>query len=95
VSEAAVIGIPDEIKGQRIFAFVTLKAGITESDDLKKTLIKTVREQIGQSQPLRRSDGQKPYLKRAQGKLCGDYYVKLRRTIHPISVICLRLLIHQ
>lgn len=47
VSEAAVVGIPDEIKGQSIYAFVTLKNGITPTDNLKKELIQTVREAIG------------------------------------------------
>lgn len=47
VSEAAVVAIPDEIKGQAICAYVTLKQGITPSEDLKKQLILVVREQIG------------------------------------------------
>lgn len=47
VSEAAVVAIPDEIKGQGIFAFVTLKADIQGSDILKKELIQTVRNAIG------------------------------------------------
>lgn len=47
VSEAAVIGIPDDVKGESIYAFVTLKNGEKGSDDLKKALVTTVREQIG------------------------------------------------
>ena len=47
VSEAAVVGMPDEIKGQAIYAFVTLKAGIQESDTLKNELSQTVRNEIG------------------------------------------------
>jgi acetyl-CoA synthetase len=34
MTEAAVVGFPHEIKGQGIFAFVTLKEGVTESHDL-------------------------------------------------------------
>jgi len=47
VAEAAVVGYPHEIKGQGIYAFVTLKAGIDPSDALKKELVKTVRDEIG------------------------------------------------
>lgn len=47
VSEAAVVGIPDDIKGQQIYAFVSLKKTATPSDDLKKELVKTVRDNIG------------------------------------------------
>lgn len=47
VAEAAVIGLPDEVKGERIKAFVILKHGVTPSDDLKKELSQQVRSQIG------------------------------------------------
>jgi acetyl-CoA synthetase len=47
VAEAAVVGMPHEIKGQGIYAFVTVKAGQTKSDDLKKTLVAHVRKEIG------------------------------------------------
>lgn len=47
VSEAAVVAVPDEIKGQSIYAFVTLKNGITPTDELKKELMETVRKNIG------------------------------------------------
>jgi acetyl-CoA synthetase len=47
VVEAAVVGIPHEIKGQGIYAFVTLKAGAEESDTLKKKLMAHVRAEIG------------------------------------------------
>ena len=47
VAEAAVVAIPDSIKGQSIYAFVTLKLGFKSSEELKKELIKTVREGIG------------------------------------------------
>ncbi len=48
VSESAVVGFPHDVKGQGIYAFVTLKAGI-EFDDaaITKELIQTVREIIG------------------------------------------------
>jgi acetyl-CoA synthetase len=47
VAEAAVVGMPHEIKGQGIYAFVTLKAGQGKSDDLKKVLVAHVRKEIG------------------------------------------------
>lgn len=47
VAEAAVVAIPDDVKGQSIYAFVTLKIGSKSSDQLKKELIDTVRNYIG------------------------------------------------
>jgi acetyl-CoA synthetase len=47
VAEAAVVGCPHEIKGQGIYAYVTLIAGETGSDDLRKELIAWVRKEIG------------------------------------------------
>ena len=47
VAEAAVVGMPHEIKGQAIYAFVTLKAEVGKSDALKKELIAHVRRQVG------------------------------------------------
>jgi len=47
VAEAAVIGIPHEVKGQGIYAFVTLKAGIKTSEELRKELLAHVRKVIG------------------------------------------------
>ncbi len=47
VAEAAVVGAPHDIKGQGIYAFVTLKSGIVPSDALRKELIAQVRTEIG------------------------------------------------
>ncbi len=47
VAEAAVVGMPHDIKGQGIYAFVTLKTGVAKSDELKKELIAHVRTVIG------------------------------------------------
>ncbi len=47
VAEAAVVGFPHDVKGQGIYAYVTLKAGIAPSDALLAELRRTVREQIG------------------------------------------------
>ena len=47
VAEAAVVPIPDEVKGEAIYTFVTLKDGFRESDDLKKQLVNHVRNVVG------------------------------------------------
>jgi acetyl-CoA synthetase len=47
VVEAAVVGIPHEIKGTGIYAFVTLMANVQKSDELKKELVAHVRKEIG------------------------------------------------
>ncbi len=47
VAEAAVIGISHEVKGQGIYAFVTLKTGIKGSEELRKELLVHVRKVIG------------------------------------------------
>jgi acetyl-CoA synthetase len=47
VAEAAVVGYPHEIKGQGIYAYVTLNADQTPSEDLRKALIQWVRHEIG------------------------------------------------
>ncbi|WP_339929972.1 acetate--CoA ligase [uncultured Brevundimonas sp.] len=47
VAEAAVVGFPHDIKGQGIYAYVTLNAGIEPHDDLKRALILHVRKEIG------------------------------------------------
>ena len=47
VAEAAVVGFPHEIKGEGIYAYVTLVKGIEPSEDLRKELISLVRSEIG------------------------------------------------
>ncbi len=47
VAESAVVGFPHEIKGQGIYCYVTLKQGYEPSDNLKDTLVKHVRQEIG------------------------------------------------
>ena len=47
VAESAVVGFPHEIKGQGIYAYVTLNVGVEETDELKKELVKHVRAEIG------------------------------------------------
>lgn len=47
VSEAAVVGFPHDIKGQGIYAYVTLMAGVEPTEDLRKELVTWVRKEIG------------------------------------------------
>jgi acetyl-CoA synthetase len=47
VAEAAVVGMPHEIKGQGIYAYVTLNAGEADGDAVRKELIAWVRKEIG------------------------------------------------
>ncbi|KAI7754122.1 hypothetical protein M8C21_014866 [Ambrosia artemisiifolia] len=46
-AEAAVVGVEHEVKGQGIYAFVTLVEGVPYSEDLRKSLVLVVRNQIG------------------------------------------------
>ena len=47
VAESAVVGRPDELKGQAVVAFVTLKQGVTPTDELKTALTELVAQEIG------------------------------------------------
>ncbi|TMA29871.1 MAG: acetate--CoA ligase [Deltaproteobacteria bacterium] len=53
VAEAAVVGFPHEIKGQGIYAYVTLKQGVSPTDSLRADLVQHVRKAIG---PLAQPD---------------------------------------
>ena len=47
VAEAAVVGYPHEIKGQGIYAYVTLNIGVNPDEELRKELVQWVRKEIG------------------------------------------------
>ena len=47
VAEAAVVGYPHDLKGQGIYAYVTLNAGEASSEDLRKELVQWVKKEIG------------------------------------------------
>ncbi len=47
VAEAAVVGCPHDIKGQGIYAYVTLKVGVAPTEELRKALVQWVRKEIG------------------------------------------------
>ena len=47
VSEAAVVGFPHDIKGNGLYCYVSLNAGVEPNDDLRNELVQLVREKIG------------------------------------------------
>ena len=47
VAESAVVGYPHDVKGQGIYAYVTLSAGFDSSEDLRRELARWVRKEIG------------------------------------------------
>ena len=47
VSEAAVVGMPHDVKGQGIYAYVTTMDGVEDSEELRKELVQWVRKEIG------------------------------------------------
>ena len=47
VAESAVVGMPHDVKGQGIYAYVTTNAGTNDSEDLRRELIQWVRKEIG------------------------------------------------
>jgi acetyl-CoA synthetase len=47
VAEAAVVGMPHEVKGQGIYAYVILNTGETGSEELRRELVQWVRREIG------------------------------------------------
>lgn len=47
VAEAAVVGVPDEVKGEVVAAFVTLKQGVQKEESIKQKIISKVREVMG------------------------------------------------
>ena len=47
VAESAVVGFPHDIKGQGIYAYVTLNTGVADSDEMRAELVKWVRKEIG------------------------------------------------
>ncbi|OAI48830.1 acetyl-coenzyme A synthetase [Gammaproteobacteria bacterium SCGC AG-212-F23] len=78
VSEAAVVAVPHEIKGQSIFAYVVKKSG-AKSDALKKTLNNRVRQKIGPIATLQDVQWVKALPKTRSGKI-------MRRILRKIAV---------
>jgi len=47
VAEAAVCGIPHEVKGEAIIAFVVLKEGVNQNESLQKEIVNQIRKEVG------------------------------------------------
>jgi acetyl-CoA synthetase len=78
VAEAAVVACPHEIKGQGIYAYVTLKAGIEADDTLRKELVAWVRAQFGPIAAPDHLQGSPGVLKARSGKI-------MRRILRKIA----------
>ncbi len=78
VAEAAVVGRPDELKGQAISAFVTLEGGRTGGDELKATAASTRHKRDRRARKARRHSLHRHAAKDAfRAKSCGACYARL------------------
>ena len=80
VAEAAVAPMPHDIKGQALYAFVTLKDGIAESEELKKELARTSARKSARLPCRIKSSSRPACRKRAPAKSCAASSAKLPRT---------------
>merc|ERR1712151_1104050 len=83
VAEAAVVGIPDDLKGQALYAFVTLKAGVEPTKELRASLRGQVRTALG---PFCAPDTihWAPGLpKTSSGKITGAFSARSRKRENP------------
>ena len=80
VSEAAVVGYPHDIKGQGIYAYVTLMTGTEPSDDLRKELVAWVRKDIGPIASPTRSSSRPACPRRAPARSCAASCARSPRT---------------
>ena len=90
VAEAAVVGYPHAIKGEGIYAYVTLMAGSDPSDELRKQLLDMCVKEIGAIASLIRFNGRRAYPRHALEKSCAVYCEKSRPTSWKTSVILQR-----
>ena len=70
VAEAAVVGMPHPIKGEGIYAFVTLKSGVPKTEELKKELVAWVANRSARSPPRIKSSLPMVYPRPEAAKLC-------------------------
>ena len=78
VSEAAVVGVPNDIKGEGIYAFVTTKSDIIPTEALKKELVQQVRDKIGPLASPEEIQWATDLPKLAREKSCDVFCAKLR-----------------
>ena len=90
MSEAAVVGYPHDIKGQALYAYVTLKEGVAPAEEIKKELIQHVRKEIGpiaQPDKIQFSEGlPKTRSGKIMRRICGKSR-KTKRTIWDVSTL--------
>jgi succinate-acetate transporter protein len=77
VLEAAVVGFPRVTKGKEFYAFVTLKDGVEKSDELKKTLVVHVRNEIGSTAKMEKIQFANVLPKTPSGKIMRDILWKI------------------
>lgn len=83
VSEAGVVGVHDDIKGEAIYAFVTLKADANADDDLKQALVQHVRKMMGPVATIDRIQWAEALPKTRSGKIMRRLLRKIAR--HEVS----------
>ena len=71
VAEAGVSGVPDELRGAVIEAFVALRAGHEPSDELRQELLQTVRRELGPIAVIKHVSFVAMLPKRAAARSCG------------------------
>lgn len=91
IAEAAVVGIPHNIKGQAIYAYVTLNHGEEPSPELYAEVRNWVRKEIGPLATPGVLHWTDSCLKPAPAKLCAVFCAKLRRAIPATWAIPRRL----
>lgn len=85
IAEAAIVGIPHDIKGQAIYAYITLNDGEFPSAELHKEVKDWVRKEIGQLQHQMYCTGRIPYRRLVLVRSCVESFVKLQRVIPATS----------
>ena len=84
VAEAAVVGYPHDIKGQGVYAYVTLMAGVEADDNTFSEIKMKVRELIGPHASPDKIQFTPALPKQDRGRLCAGYFGKLQKGIQQI-----------
>jgi len=72
VAEAAVVGFPHEIKGEAIYAYVTLMTGKSESDEITNDIKNSARKSSARTRLRKKFSSPRPFRKPVQEKSCGE-----------------------
>ena len=72
VAEAAVVGFPHKIKGEAIYAYVTLMTGKSESDEITNDIKNSVRKSSARTRLRKKFSSPSPFRKPVQEKSCGE-----------------------